>query len=115
MGWIMDTYSKSKGYSVPGVVTGKPVELGGSLGRAAATGRGVMYTARNLMNVLGMKPEETKVAVQGMGNVGATSALLMHQLGCKVVAVSDVSGGIICKDGLIFPQSLSLLTIKDAC
>jgi glutamate dehydrogenase (NAD(P)+) len=112
MGWIMDTYSKSKGYSVPGVVTGKPVELGGSLGRAAATGRGVMYTARNLMNVLGMKPEETKVAVQGMGNVGATSALLMHQLGCKVVAVSDVSGGIICEDGLDIPAIVEFINHK---
>jgi glutamate dehydrogenase (NAD(P)+) len=112
MGWIMDTYSKSKGYSVPGVVTGKPVELGGSLGRAAATGRGVMYTARNLMNVLGMKPEETKVAVQGMGNVGATSALLMHQLGCKVVAVSDVSGGIICEDGLEIPAIVEFINHK---
>jgi glutamate dehydrogenase (NAD(P)+) len=112
MGWIMDTYSKSKGYSVPGVVTGKPVELGGSLGRAAATGRGVMYTAHNLMNVLGMKPEETKVAVQGMGNVGATSALLMHQLGCKVVAVSDVSGGIICEDGLDIPAIVEFINHK---
>jgi glutamate dehydrogenase (NAD(P)+) len=112
MGWIMDTYSKSKGYSVPCVVTGKPVELGGSLGRAAATGRGVMYTARNLMNVLGMKPEETKVAVQGMGNVGATSALLMHQLGCKVVAVSDVSGGIICEDGLDIPAIVEFINHK---
>lgn len=100
MGWIMDTYSMFKGYTVPGVVTGKPVEIGGSLGRGEATGRGVMFMTREILHRLGMPVIGTRVAVQGMGNVGGTAAKLLFKEGFKVVAVSDVSGGIYCKDGI---------------
>jgi len=100
MGWIMDTYSAFKGYSVPGVVTGKPVEIGGSLGRGEATGRGVMITAREVMKRFGKELKGLRVAVQGMGNVGGTAAKLLYKEGCKIIAVSDVSGGLMCDDGL---------------
>ena len=100
MGWIMDTYSAFKGYSVPGVVTGKPIEAGGSLGRAEATGRGVMIAAREVMKRFGKELKGLRVAVQGMGNVGGTAAKLLYQEGCKIIAVSDVSGGLMCDDGL---------------
>ena len=100
MGWIMDTYSMQKGYAVPGVVTGKPVEVGGSLGRAEATGRGVMLCARMLMEKLGRSLKGATVAVQGMGNVGSVAAALLHAQGAKIVAVSDVSGGIYAPEGL---------------
>jgi glutamate dehydrogenase (NAD(P)+) len=100
MGWIMDTYSMFKGYTVHGVVTGKPVEVGGSLGRSEATGRGVMFMTREILHRLGMPVIGTKVAVQGLGNVGGTAAKLLYDEGCKVVAVSDVSGGLYNKNGL---------------
>ena len=100
MGWIMDTYSMQKGYAVPGVVTGKPIEVGGSLGRKEATGRGVMISARLLMEKLGRTIEGATVSVQGMGNVGSVAALLLHRAGAKVVAVSDISGGFYNPDGL---------------
>ena len=100
MGLIMDTYSMLKGYTVPGVVTGKPVEIGGSLGRSEATGRGVMITAMQLMKKLGMQPENTRAAVQGFGNVGSPAADLLAKQGVKICALSDVSGGIYCADGL---------------
>lgn len=100
MAWIMDTYSALEGRRVPGVVTGKPIALGGSLGRHEATGRGVMFTALHAMNKLGLKPEDMGVAVQGFGNVGSIAALLLWEKGCKIVAVSDVSGGLYCKNGL---------------
>ncbi len=100
MAWIMDTYSMHRGYSVLGVVTGKPVEVGGSLGRYDATGRGVMFSAREALRKLGLKPSETTAVVQGFGNVGSVSAHLLHELGCKVMAVSDVSGGYYRPEGL---------------
>ena len=100
MGWIMDTYSMFKGYAVPGVVTGKPVEMFGSLGRSAATGRGVTITVREILKKLGRPLEGTRVAVQGFGNVGGTAARLLHQLGLTVVAISDVSGGMYCPTGI---------------
>ena len=100
MGLIMDTYSMLKGYTVPGVVTGKPVEIGGSLGRSEATGRGVMITAMQLMKKLGTQPENTRAAVQGFGNVGSAVADLLAKQGVKICALSDVSGGIYCADGL---------------
>lgn len=100
MGWIMDAYSTQRGYTVPGVVTGKPIELGGSVGRKEATGRGVMFIARLLMDRLGKTLKGATVAVQGMGNVGSVAALLLHREGAKVVAVSDVSGGIYDPEGL---------------
>ncbi len=100
MAWIMDTYSMTKGYSVPAVVTGKPIEIGGSLGRREATGRGVMFTTREALKHLGMPVEGARVAVQGFGNVGAIGAELLQELGCTIVAVSDSRGGIYNPKGL---------------
>lgn len=97
MAWIMDTYSVSAGYAVPGVVTGKPMTLGGSLGRAAATSRGVQIAA---LAALGRAPEGVTVAVQGFGKVGAGAAQFLADAGCKVVAISDVTGGVYAADGL---------------
>jgi len=100
MAWIMDTYSMHRGYSTPAVVTGKPISVGGSQGRIEATGTGVMFTTLEAMKALGMTPAETRVAVQGFGNVGAIAALRMWEQGCRVVAVSDVNGGIYDSRGL---------------
>jgi glutamate dehydrogenase (NAD(P)+) len=100
MGWVMDTMSMQAGYTVPGVVTGKPIELGGSEGRNEATGRGVTVVAIEAAKSCGMKLEGAKVAVQGFGNVGSTAAKLMEQEGAVVVAVSDATGGIYNKNGL---------------
>ena len=101
MGWIMDTYSMQKGYAVPGVVTGK-AHRGGPARWAAARppGRGVTICARLLMQKLGRTLEGARVAVQGMGNVGSVAAALMHGEGAKIVAISDVSGGIYSEKGL---------------
>jgi glutamate dehydrogenase (NAD(P)+) len=97
--WIFDTYSMHKGYTVPSVVTGKPVGLGGSQGRFEATGRGVMLIARELMRDEKMPLPKVSVAVQGFGNVGSVAAILMAQEGFKVVAVCDRDRGFYCKDG----------------
>lgn len=109
MAWMMDTYSMLKGHSVLGVVTGKPLGLGGILGRSEATGRGVMFTVNNLLAKMGLPVQGTKVVVQGMGNVGSISAKLLAQEGMKVIAVSDVSGGITNPDGLDIPDILTYL------
>lgn len=109
MGWIMDTYSMFKGYTVPGVVTGKPIEIGGSLGRKEATGRGVMFTTREILHRLGLPVIGTKIAVQGLGNVGGTAAKLLSNEGCKIIAASDVSGGIYCKTGLDINEILNFI------
>lgn len=100
MSWIMDTYSILAGYTVPGVVTGKPIEVGGSLGREAATAQGCVYTIREAALHLGLELEGATVAVQGFGNVGWHAARLLAALGCKVLAVSDVYGGIYNEKGL---------------
>lgn len=101
MAWLMDTYSTNMGYAVPGVVTGKPIEIGGSLGRLDATGRGVVYTTMEAAKRLNMDlGANTTVAVQGFGNVGFFSAKLMAAIGCKIIAVSDVSGGLFNPKGL---------------
>lgn len=111
MAWMMDTFSQERGFAVPGVVTGKPVEIGGSLGRAESTGRGVVYTTQHAAKHLAMvgKPAprmdaSTTVAVHGFGKVGSVAALEIFQLGTKVVAVSDVAGGIHNKNGLNIPD-----------
>ncbi len=109
MGWIMDTYSMFQGYTVPGVVTGKPVDVGGSLGRREATGRGVMLTTKEMLRRNGIPILGATVAVQGMGNVGGTAAKLLHNEGCKIVAVSDVSGGVYRKEGLDMDGILKFL------
>jgi glutamate dehydrogenase (NAD(P)+) len=101
MAWVMDTYSTNVGHAVPGVVTGKPIEIGGSLGRVDATGRGVVYTIMEAAKRLNMElGPKTTVAVQGFGNVGFYSAKIIASIGCKVIAVSDVSGGIYNSAGL---------------
>ncbi len=100
MSWIMDTYSQQKGYTVPGVVTGKPVEIGGSLGRTEATGRGVVTCILEVCRHLGMPVEGARVAVQGFGEVGRVTAILADELGARVVAVSDLRSGIYNPSGL---------------
>src|SRR5919199_1470819 len=94
MAWVMDTYSMHVGHTTTAVVTGKPVEMGGSLGRREATGRGCMIVTREALKKLRMPVQGTRVAVQGFGNVGSVSAMLMEQQGMKIIAVSDKSGGI---------------------
>jgi glutamate dehydrogenase (NAD(P)+) len=100
MAWIMDTYSMHHGYSVPGVVTGKPVMIGGSMGRRDATGRGVMIVAKQVAQMRGVPFAGSTVVVQGFGNVGSTAARLMHAEGCTIVALSDMYGGIYNPRGL---------------
>lgn len=101
MAWIMDTYSMHKGYSIPAVITGKPVAIGGTAGREYATGLGVTYVTRALIKQrMGRTLEDLSVAIQGFGNVGSWTARSMHERGAKVVAVSDVQGGIFCDKGL---------------
>lgn len=104
MAWMMDTYSQEVGYAQPGVVTGKPVEIGGSLGRAGATGLGVVFTTEKALATRNLKIEGTTMVVQGFGNVGQHAALYAHQRGAKVLAVSDVSGGIYDAKGLDIPE-----------
>jgi Glutamate dehydrogenase/leucine dehydrogenase len=112
MGWIMDTYSMLKGYTVPGIVTGKPIEIGGSLGRGEATGRGVMIITSEILRRMGISIAGSRVAVQGMGNVGGTTAKLLYKEGCRIVAVSDVYGGVYCKDGLNMDEITRFLKEK---
>jgi glutamate dehydrogenase (NAD(P)+) len=100
MAWIMDTYSTHTGYTVTGVVTGKPVSVGGSEGRGGATSRGVMYAAFSALREAGVDPRGARVAVQGFGKVGGLAAAFLHDAGCSVVAVSDVRGGIFDPQGL---------------
>ncbi len=100
MAWIMDTYSMHRGYSVPSVVTGKPLEIGGSQGRLEATGRGVMISAREACRRLGMSLAGARVAVQGFGNVGAVAAYLLQDQGSIIVAASDSAGGVYNPKGL---------------
>ncbi len=110
MAWIMDTYSILKGYTVPGVVTGKPIDLGGSVGRNEATARGCVFTIREALKTLGADPTTATAAVQGYGNAGSISARLLHEMGVKVVAVSDSKGGVLNMDGL---DPLSVLKHKE--
>ncbi len=100
MAWMMDTFSMHQGYSVPAVITGKPLAIGGSEGRLEATARGVQYVTREAMLDLGMNPEDCSVVVQGFGNVGSISARLLHELGCKIVGLSDLSGGVYNPQGI---------------
>jgi glutamate dehydrogenase/leucine dehydrogenase len=100
MAWIMDEYSQIVGYNAFGVVTGKPVNVGGSLGRNEATSRGVMHTIVEAAKHLGINVKEATVAIQGYGNVGYHAAKLLHELGCRIIAVSDSRGGIYNPDGL---------------
>ncbi|MBI4728299.1 MAG: Glu/Leu/Phe/Val dehydrogenase [Acidobacteria bacterium] len=110
MAWIMDTYSMNQGYSVPGVVTGKPVSVGGSQGRGGATSRGVMFCALSALRQLGMSIDGTRVAIQGFGKVGGFAAQLFHDAGFQVVAVSDIKGGVYNARGL---NPTALMRYKD--
>jgi glutamate dehydrogenase (NAD(P)+) len=107
MAWVMDTFSMKKGYVEPGVVTGKPVPLGGSGGRVEATGRGLLFITRETLKRVGRDLADSTVAIQGFGNVGSNAAKLLHAAGAKVVAVSDVSGAIYDPRGLDVPRVLA--------
>ena len=103
MSWIMDTYSIIKGYNEPAVVTGKPTYIGGSKGRKEATGRGVAISTREVLKLYGEDIKGKTIAIQGFGNVGSHAALILHEMGARIVAVSDVEGGIYNPDGLDIP------------
>ncbi|GAB4306689.1 MAG: Glu/Leu/Phe/Val dehydrogenase [Promethearchaeota archaeon] len=100
MAWVMDTFSMNRGVTIPGVVTGKPVEIGGSLGRSTATGTGLSFVVEALSKKEGVDLSGAAVAIQGFGNVGSASAERLAALGCKVVAVSDILGGVYQPEGL---------------
>ena len=107
MAWVMDTYSMHTRHSVTAVVTGKPVEMGGSLGRREATGRGCMIATREALKHLGLPLRGTKVAVQGFGNVGSVAAQLLEHEGCTIVAVSDKTGGVYNPNGIAISEALA--------
>ena len=100
MSWVMDVYSMQKGRAVPGVVTGKPIEIGGSVGRNSATGMGLYFVIDAMCNKLNTKLESQSIVVQGFGNVGGWIAKLLYERGCKILAVSDISGGLYSPEGL---------------
>jgi len=106
MAWIMDTYSMHVGHTATAVVTGKPIEMGGSLGRREATGRGVMIVTREAARHLGLEIKGARVAVQGFGNVGSVSADLLAKIGARIVAVTDWKGGVYNEQGLDIPKML---------
>ena len=107
MAWFMDTYSMGKGYAVPAIVTGKPVDLGGSEGREKATSRGITFCVREAAKILKMDLKGATVAIQGFGNVGGNSAPLLAEMGCKIVAVSDVGGAIHDPKGFDVPKLMA--------
>jgi glutamate dehydrogenase (NAD(P)+) len=107
MAWMMDTYSQQVGYAVPGVVTGKPLAVGGSLGREDATGRGVVDVIQEALRDLDLKITDATVVVQGFGNVGMHTARVIHEAGAKVIAVSDAKGGVHNPEGLDIPLLIS--------
>ncbi|MGZ3768327.1 MAG: Glu/Leu/Phe/Val family dehydrogenase [Bdellovibrio sp.] len=110
MAWFMDTYSQEQGgFAQPGVVTGKPVEIGGSLGRNHATGLGVVYVAEKAFEVCKMDMKGSSIAIQGFGNVGSFAAKFAHERGARIVAVSDVSGGIYNGEGLDIPEVMEYI------
>jgi glutamate dehydrogenase (NAD(P)+) len=106
MAWIVDTVTMMTGQHSPAVVTGKPVELGGSRGRTEATGRGVAFVTLELLKRMGKAPEATRVAVQGFGNVGSITAKALAEAGSKIVAISDVSGGYAAPSGIDIPKAI---------
>lgn len=109
MAWIMDTYSMHARHTVTAVVTGKPIDLGGSSGRREATGRGILFVINEAVKRFKMTPSETRVVVQGSGNVGGIGAQLLHESGYKVVAISDIHGGVYNPNGLNVPEVLKYL------
>jgi glutamate dehydrogenase (NAD(P)+) len=117
MAWIMDTYSNYYGYAIPGVVTGKPIGLGGSLGRIEATGRGVAFSTMYILDKMGMPSSGLDVVVQGFGNVGSVAAKRLFEQGHNIIAISDVHGGIYNKNGINIDKLINYYketgTIKD--
>jgi glutamate dehydrogenase (NAD(P)+) len=109
MAWIMDTYSMHARHTVTAVVTGKPIDLSGSRGRREATGRGLLIVVNEAVRKHGMKIPETRVVIQGSGNVGGTAARLMYETGYKIIALSDIHGGIYNGEGLDIPDVLAYL------
>ena len=109
MAWIMDTYSMHARHTVTAVVTGKPIDLGGSSGRREATGRGILFVVNEAIKRFKMTPPTTRVVVQGSGNVGGIGALLLHEAGYRVVAISDIQGGIYNPMGINIPHALQYL------
>ncbi|MFW9782587.1 MAG: Glu/Leu/Phe/Val dehydrogenase [Candidatus Heimdallarchaeota archaeon] len=107
MAWIMDTYSVNKGRAIPGVVTGKPIEIGGSVGRSSATGQGLYYVIDAMCEKLNTKLETQTIIIQGFGNVGGWVAKLLFDRGCKILAVSDISGGLFYPEGLDIDKLLT--------
>jgi glutamate dehydrogenase/leucine dehydrogenase len=103
MAWMMDTYSVNVGHAVPGIVTGKPISVGGSRGREMATGRGTMIAVREALAERGKSLAGSRIAIQGFGNVGGAAALLLHQAGAKVIAMSTGAGGVYAENGLDIP------------
>lgn len=114
MAWIMDTYSMHRGFSIPAVVTGKPVEIGGSLGRTEATGRGAVFCILEALKLKRINPENATVAVQGFGNVGSVAAKMAHEFGMKVIAVSCSRGGLYSSKG-ITPSNITRHLEKGGC
>ncbi|HBR56565.1 MAG TPA: amino acid dehydrogenase [Blastocatellia bacterium] len=112
MAWIMDTFSMHARHTVTAVVTGKPVQIGGSLGRREATGRGLLFCVNEAVKRIDKTPEQTSVVVQGSGNVGGIGAQLMHEHGYKVVAISDIHSGIYNPSGLDIPKVLEYLRLN---
>jgi len=100
MAWMMDTYSMHMRQTVTAVVTGKPINIGGSRGRREATGRGIMIACDEAVKLLGMSPSSTRVIVQGFGNVGSNAARLMAKVGYKIIGISEVGGGLYNRGGI---------------
>jgi glutamate dehydrogenase (NAD(P)+) len=109
MAWMMDTYSMNTGTTATGVVTGKPIHLGGSLGRVKATGRGVFVTGREAARRIGLNLDGARVAVQGMGNVGSAAAELFVQAGAKIVAMQDHTGTLVLPSGFDMLKTMEVL------
>jgi glutamate dehydrogenase (NAD(P)+) len=109
MAWFMDTYSMHRGEYMPAVVTGKPLDIGGSQGRVEATAQGIIHCVHEATKHLGIDCSKTKVAIQGFGNVGSYSGKILHGEGCKIVAVSDVSGGYMNENGIDIPAAMKYL------
>ncbi len=107
MSWMMDTYSMTIGYSAPGVVTGKPIDIGGSEGRLTATGRGAMIVVNEALKYLKLDPRQCTVAIQGFGNVGSATAQFLAEIGCRIVGVTDAHGGVFNAKGLDIPALLA--------
>ncbi|QAS52189.1 Glu/Leu/Phe/Val family dehydrogenase [Halobacillus litoralis] len=113
MGWMIDEFDQLRGYNIPGMLTGKPIIIGGSLGRLEATGRGVVFTIREAAKELGMELDKSTVAIQGFGNVGSMTAKFLHELGVKIVAVTDARGGIYREEGIDIPDLLEFVGDKE--